>query len=213
MGDRPRSPGFIQSISKAQLKVVGLLDAAGAPVVGVDTTALHKATAAEISALTAKATPTTSDFLVIEDAAAANAKKRITIGDLPAAAAVGMTSVVSEITTTDATQTAFTTFVMAASSIYLCNVRIISTRNPAGGGAWASFQWLGFVVEDMDGDGVVVGTNGTSSAAPDFSKLTGSALRIAVATDGGAPTVKITANAGETWKHRMVLEYNVLQHS
>jgi hypothetical protein len=34
MGDRPRSPGFIQSISKAQLKVVGLLDAAGNPIAG-----------------------------------------------------------------------------------------------------------------------------------------------------------------------------------
>ena len=40
----------------------------------------------EIDALTAKAVPTTADKLVIEDAAAANAKKKITIGNLPAAA-------------------------------------------------------------------------------------------------------------------------------
>jgi hypothetical protein len=39
--------------------------------------------AGEIAALTAKATPTISDILIIEDAAAANAKKSITIGDLP----------------------------------------------------------------------------------------------------------------------------------
>ena len=42
--------------------------------------------AGEIAALTAKGTPTTSDLLVIEDAAAANAKKKITISSLPAAA-------------------------------------------------------------------------------------------------------------------------------
>lgn len=51
---------------------------------GYDTTAIHDNTASEISAIAAKATPTSADFLLIEDAAAANAKKRITIGDLPA---------------------------------------------------------------------------------------------------------------------------------
>ena len=51
---------------------------------GSDTTAIHDDTASEISAITAKATPTTSDYLIIEDAAAGNAKKSITIGDLPA---------------------------------------------------------------------------------------------------------------------------------
>ena len=48
-------------------------------------TAIHDDVASEISAVTAKATPTTSDFLLIEDAAASNAKKSITIGDLPSA--------------------------------------------------------------------------------------------------------------------------------
>lgn len=37
----------------------------------------------EINALTSKASPTTSDLLIIEDAAASNAKKKITIGSLP----------------------------------------------------------------------------------------------------------------------------------
>jgi len=44
---------------------------------------LHDNVGGEIAAVTAKATPTTSDILLIEDAAASNAKKRITIGDLP----------------------------------------------------------------------------------------------------------------------------------
>lgn len=42
--------------------------------------------AAEISALTNKAVPTTSDLLLIEDAADSNKKKKITIANLPAAA-------------------------------------------------------------------------------------------------------------------------------
>lgn len=49
-----------------------------------DDTAIHDNVSGEISAVTAKATPTSADFLLIEDAAASNAKKRITIGDLPA---------------------------------------------------------------------------------------------------------------------------------
>jgi hypothetical protein len=48
-----------------------------------DPDAVHDNVAGEISIITAKGTPTTADFLLIEDAAAANAKKRTTIGDLP----------------------------------------------------------------------------------------------------------------------------------
>lgn len=47
-----------------------------------DATAIHDNVAAEISAIAAKAVPTTADYLVIEDAAAGNAKKSITIGDI-----------------------------------------------------------------------------------------------------------------------------------
>ena len=46
---------------------------------GVDTTAIHKATAAEISALTEKTAPTIDDWLLAEDAAAADAKVKIKI--------------------------------------------------------------------------------------------------------------------------------------
>ena len=56
------------------------------PADGIDTSAIHDNVAAEISAIAAKAIPSTSDLLVIEDAGAANAKKSITIGNLPAAA-------------------------------------------------------------------------------------------------------------------------------
>lgn len=51
-----------------------------------DPDAIHDNVAAEIAAIAAKATPTSSDLIVIEDAADSNAKKRVTIGSLPAAA-------------------------------------------------------------------------------------------------------------------------------
>ena len=50
---------------------------------GVDTTAIHKATAAEISAITEKTTPVGADVLLIEDSAASYAKKRVQITNLP----------------------------------------------------------------------------------------------------------------------------------
>jgi hypothetical protein len=50
---------------------------------GVDVTAIHKATSAEISAMTEKTTPVAADLLVIEDSAAGNAKKKLQVGNLP----------------------------------------------------------------------------------------------------------------------------------
>jgi hypothetical protein len=51
-------------------------------------TAIHDDVASEISAVTLKATPVSGDFLLIEDSAAANVKKRVTIGSLPAGSEV-----------------------------------------------------------------------------------------------------------------------------
>jgi len=51
---------------------------------GTDANAVHVNTGGEINGITAKATPTSSDILLIEDAADSNNKKKITIGDLPA---------------------------------------------------------------------------------------------------------------------------------
>lgn len=48
-----------------------------------DPDAIHDNVAGEIAAVAAKATPTTSDLLLIEDAADSNNKKRITLGGLP----------------------------------------------------------------------------------------------------------------------------------
>ena len=50
---------------------------------GADGTAIHDDTAGEIAAIATKASPTGADLLLIEDAAAANAKKSIAISSLP----------------------------------------------------------------------------------------------------------------------------------
>ncbi len=59
------------------------LDDSGDP--RTDNNAVHDNVASEISAVTAKGTPITADFLLIEDSADSNNKKRITVGTLPAA--------------------------------------------------------------------------------------------------------------------------------
>lgn len=51
-----------------------------------DTDAIHDNVAGEIAAITSKGSPTTSDYLLIEDVADSNNKKKITLGDLPTAA-------------------------------------------------------------------------------------------------------------------------------
>jgi len=50
---------------------------------GADGTAIHEDTAGEIAGVAVKGTPVGADFLLIEDSAAANAKKHITISSLP----------------------------------------------------------------------------------------------------------------------------------
>jgi len=48
-----------------------------------DPDAIHRSTAAEIATVPAKMSPVSADLLLIEDSAASNAKRRITIGTLP----------------------------------------------------------------------------------------------------------------------------------
>ena len=57
--------------------------------------AIHDNTAGEIAAVPLKGTPVSADVLLIEDSAAANAKKRVTIGSLPGGGS-GSTIVVEE---------------------------------------------------------------------------------------------------------------------
>lgn len=57
-----------------------------------DANAIHDNVSGEIAAVTEKASPTSSDLLLIEDAAASNAKKRTTIANLPGCAMACATS-------------------------------------------------------------------------------------------------------------------------
>lgn len=50
---------------------------------GADSTAIHDNVAAEISALTEKATPVNADLVIIEDSEDTNAKKKVQVGNLP----------------------------------------------------------------------------------------------------------------------------------
>ena len=55
---------------------------------GIDTTAIHKATAAEISNISLKGTPVSADVLLIEDSADSFNKKRIAVSSIPGASNV-----------------------------------------------------------------------------------------------------------------------------
>jgi hypothetical protein len=81
---------------------------------GVDPNAVHVNTASEISGITAKATPTTSDLLIIEDAADSNNKKKITIGDLPSSG--GSTFGIFGISDSSGEYTYYTTIELALSA-------------------------------------------------------------------------------------------------
>jgi hypothetical protein len=78
---------------------------------GTDPDAIHDNAAGEIAAITSKATPTTSDYLLIEDAADSNNKKKITIGDLPSAGG-GSSPIVSAYKTADETRTSTTSLII-----------------------------------------------------------------------------------------------------
>jgi len=98
-----------------------------------DGDAIHKSTASEISALTAKATPIAGDFLVIEDSAAGNAKKSITIGNLPLPAAGTITEAMlntSANLSLDKADTALQS--IAADSITYDMIQDVATNNILG---------------------------------------------------------------------------------
>lgn len=59
---------------------------------GADTDAIHDNAAAEISSITTKGSPADADFLLIEDAADGDAKKKITIGALPSSGTSPLTT-------------------------------------------------------------------------------------------------------------------------
>ena len=89
------------------------------PSGSADANAVHVNAASEISGITEKTAPVAADLIIIEDSAAANAKKRVQIGNLPHAS--------SEATATGTTTTTSSTYAQMASmtltpgaGTYLC---------------------------------------------------------------------------------------------
>lgn len=77
--------GFTGNLSSADdtvQKALDTLDGVTPGGAGSDTTAIHKATASEISAITEKTNPVGADMLLIEDSADSNNKKRLTVDNL-----------------------------------------------------------------------------------------------------------------------------------
>lgn len=77
---------------------------------GADATAIHDNIAGEIAAVTEKVTPASADLLLIEDSAAANAKKRVQVGNI-----AGMLPASTQVTATGDTTTTSATYVLVDS--------------------------------------------------------------------------------------------------
>jgi len=86
---------LIEDATDGTLKKALVSDVLGG---GTDAAAIHDDTASEISAITEKTIPVAGDFLIIEDSAAGNVKKRIQVGNLPSAS-----TPIDTVQTTDAT--------------------------------------------------------------------------------------------------------------
>jgi len=72
------------TLPQARITALKMYETAGAGASGTtDDDAIHDNVAAEIFAITEKATPISADLLVIEDSAAANVKKKVQVGNLP----------------------------------------------------------------------------------------------------------------------------------
>jgi len=126
----------------------------------------------------------------------------------------GMTIVEKEITTFDATPTSFgSLFTPVVEGGYLCNIRIISVGDVSGGD-FATFQWLGSVIEDVGNSGVFTVHNGTASAAPDtFNGASAGLIRLSIDVASQELRVRMTGVAGRNYIHRLVLEYSPLVFS
>jgi len=127
-----------------------------------DAAAIHDNVAGEISVVTEKVTPVAGDFILIEDSAAANAKKRIQIGNLPGGAAAPILSRSITIESPTATEDL---------SVFFTNLAITITEIRAVvRGSTPSVTWTIRHGTDRSAAGAQVVTGGTTTT----SQTTGS---------------------------------------
>lgn len=164
-----------------------------------DLDAIHKSVAAEISTVTEKTNPTTSDLLLIEDAAAANAKRRVVIGNLPGATNVTFrqsvfTEITGSTTTTATTWPAATTIAAGSNGVALPTgtINVASTTGFAASGTIYVVTSAGTQTVNYTG---TTATSFTGCTGGTGTMSTGGAVMAVTAQDWLSLSVTTTANA------------------
>lgn len=165
---------------------------------GTDANAVHVNVGGEINGITAKGTPTTSDILLIEDAADSNNKKKITIADLPATSDANAVHVnaANEITTiTEKTTVASDDEFIIEDSADSGNKKSIKRKavvNPIVSST-ASTATLTVDADSTDFAVITAQAEGLTIAAPTGSPVQGQKLIIRLKDDGSARSIAFNA--------------------
>jgi hypothetical protein len=165
---------------------------------GTDANAVHVNVGGEINGVTAKATPTSSDLLIIEDAADSNNKKKITIGDLPATSDSDAVHVnaANEITAiTEKTTVASDDEFIIEDSADSGNKKSIKRKaviNPIVSST-ASTATLTVDADSTDFAVITAQAEGLTIAAPTGSPVQGQKLIIRIKDDGSARSIAFNA--------------------
>jgi hypothetical protein len=165
---------------------------------GTDANAVHVNVGGEINGITAKATPTSSDLLIIEDAADSNNKKKITIADLPATSDANAVHVnaSNEITAiTEKTTVASDDEFIIEDSADSGNKKSIKRKaviNPIVSST-ASTATLTVDADSTDFAVITAQAEGLTIAAPTGSPVQGQKLIIRIKDDGSARSIAFNA--------------------
>ena len=187
------STGDIDALYTA---VRGYIDVSGGG--GTDANEVHVNVGGEINGITAKGTPTTSDILLIEDAADSNNKKKITIADLPATSDANAVHVnaANEITAiTEKTTVASDDEFIIEDSADSGNKKSIKRKavvNPIVSST-ASTATLTVDADSTDFAVITAQAEGLTIAAPTGSPVQGQKLIIRLKDDGSARSIAFNA--------------------
>ena len=160
-----------------------------------DNDAIHDNVAAEISAVTEKVTPVSADLVIIEDSAAANAKKRVQVGNLPSAGG----DVVNTVTTTTATETTIATISIADDTVVLIEASVVGRRTNAADRGGFIRRALAY----REGGG---GATRQGSVNTDFTRRSDGDWDVTIDVSGNDARIRVTGVAGHTinWKSRHI---------